>query len=83
MVFIPILILLPDLTHKFVMLNFFPSPVECLIYRANNDPNKIREIAENKNESSRKILNEMSNLSSQVEIKNSIEFKNLKNIENN
>lgn len=54
------------------MLNFFPSPVECLIYRANLKPDDMKQITHKKEyaeeggcaiESSRKILNEMSNTS--------------------
>jgi hypothetical protein len=49
------------------MLNFFPSPIECLIYRANNNSNKLNDIHlqnegfEEKNESSRKIINDIQN----------------------
>ena len=46
------------------MLNFYPSPIECLIYRAQNKPREIRENKEEQ-ESSRKIVNELSNISDQ------------------
>ena len=54
------------------MLNFFPSPIECLIYRANNKPTEVKVVSdlkediEEKNESSRKILNELSHNSNIV-----------------
>ena len=46
------------------MLNIYPSPVECLIFRMNNNNLQLKEIEDKKdikeNESSRKILIESS-----------------------
>ena len=49
------------------MLNFYPSPIECLIYRANNKL-EIKGISggnkeDKENESQRKIINDQSNVS--------------------
>jgi hypothetical protein len=52
------------------MVNFYPSPIECLIFRANQKISEVKEIPkkkeneeenEEKNESSRKILNDLAN----------------------
>jgi hypothetical protein len=75
------------------MINFYPSPIECLIFRANSnliDIKKIPEKKENeeKNESSRKILNEFSDNSNIVNSPKKILFYdtvrvNKNNIDNN
>lgn len=73
------------------MLNFFPSPIECLIYRANQKPSeenkeldKKEEESEGKeNESSRKILNEMSNTSNIINSPHKDLINNYSKIEKN
>lgn len=60
MTLIPILVIIPDITYRIIQLNFFPSPVECLIYREHLNPMDRNQENLNEDLSERKMNNDFS-----------------------